>query len=163
MRWVPIGTALFASRLIVLHITSHNWLSVILSELCFASNIIDRVFYYEIIMAMYKTILTVSLATVLGSLVTIVLVNHLPRHLGLIWSSLVLTIFFIFRIWAHDLTLFLPHMVSRTQNLSYMWFSDCKHADLISQVVIAAKIALIHLPLQSKFLNYIPSASNIRA
>jgi hypothetical protein len=97
MRWVPIGTALFASRLVVLHVTNHNWLSLILSKLCFASDITDGVLRFDTIMAMYKSIVTISLATVLGSLVTIVLVNHLPRYSGLIRSSLVLVIFFIFR------------------------------------------------------------------
>jgi hypothetical protein len=116
MRWIPVGTALFASRLVVLHITNHNWLSVILSKVYFASDITDRAFNFEIIMVMYNSILMICLATVPASLVTIVLVNHLPRHhLRFIWASFVLAIFVMFRIWAHDLTLFLPQVVSKTQ------------------------------------------------
>jgi hypothetical protein len=143
MRWIPIGTALFASRLVVLHITNHNWLSLVLSKLCFASDITDGSYHFEIIMAMYKSIITISLATVLGSLITIVLLNHLPRHLGLIWSSFVLTIFVIFRKWANDLTLVLPQLVSRTKSFTCGRFSNSKHADLISQVLVAAINALI--------------------
>jgi hypothetical protein len=77
MRWIPIGTTLFACRLIVLHITTRNWLSLILSKPCFASNIIEGGFYFEIIMTLYKSI-PILLAIVLNSLVTIVLVNHRP-------------------------------------------------------------------------------------
>lgn len=150
MRWIPIGTALFAPRLIVLHVTNHNWLSLILSKLCFANDITDRVFRLEVILAMYKSIVTMSLATVLGSLVTVVLVNQLPRHLALIWSSLVLAIFLILPIWAHDLTLFFLQVVSRTQSLSCRRFSDSKHADSISQVLIAATNPLMLSPLQTK-------------
>ena len=137
-RWIPIGSALFASRLVVLHITNHNWLSLILSKLCFASDITDGLFRFEIIMPIYKSIVTMSLATVLGSLITIVLLNQLPRHLGLIMSSFALPIFFIVRIWAPDLTFFLPQVVSRTQTFTCGRFSNSKHADLISQGLIAA-------------------------
>ena len=113
---MPIGTALFASRLVASHVRNHNWLSLILSKLYFASDITDGVFHIEIIMVMYNSILMICLATVLASLVTIVLANHLPRHhLRFIWASFVLAIFVIFRIWAHDLTLFLPQVVSKTQ------------------------------------------------
>jgi hypothetical protein len=150
MRWISVGTALLASRLVVLHITNHNWLSVILSKLYFASDITDRAFHFEIIMVMYNSILMICLATVFASLVTIVLVNRPPRHLVLIWSSLVLAMFFLFRIRANGLTLFLLHVVSRTQNLSCNRFSNLKHTDLISQVLIAATNALILSPLQSQ-------------
>ena len=138
MRWIPIGTGLFASRLVVLHISNHNWLSLILSKLCFASAITDGSFHFEITMAMYNSIITICLATVLGSLFTIVLLNYLPRHLRLIWSSSVLAIFFIFRTWINGLTLFLPQVVSRTQTFTCGRFSDSKHAGLISPGFIAA-------------------------
>ena len=110
----------------------------ILSKLCFASDITDGSFHFEIIMAMYNSIVTICLATVLGSLFTIVLLNYLPRHIRRIWSSSVLAIFFIFRTWANDLTLFLPQVVSRIQTFTFGRFSDSKHAGLISQGLIAA-------------------------